>query len=171
MKTVKEIMVRSPKSCGKNEALSKVIKEMAESKIGTMPVVDKDKKVIGILTDRDIALTIGRTNKHISDLRVHEAMTHEAHTCGPEDDADKVFMIMRTQKVARLPVTDRDGTLKGLISLNTVLRQLHDNRGMNDAEYSERKSVITSLHSAAAQNHMMSPYDYEHWGYNEHWGE
>src|SRR4051812_3057240 len=103
MKTVKDIMVINPKSCKKNDPLQKVVKVMGDSNIGTMPVVDKGMKVVGIITDRDVTLTIGRTNKHISDLKVFEAMTHEVHACSPDDDMSTALKIMRTEKVARLP--------------------------------------------------------------------
>ena len=57
MKTVKEIMVSSPQYCGKHETLQTVAEKMSKSNIGSLPVVDENKKPIGIITDRDICLT------------------------------------------------------------------------------------------------------------------
>ncbi|MGZ3862225.1 MAG: CBS domain-containing protein [Bacteroidia bacterium] len=172
MKTVEEIMVKNPKACGKHDAIPKVVKEMADSGIGTLPVVDRDNKVIGIITDRDICLAIGKTNKHISDLKVFEAMTHQAHTCSPEDGPEKVFEIMRSNKVGRLPVIDENKKLKGIVSLKTVLRQLPNNPlTKNLSEAAKKDNIYYTLDAMAESNTIMSPYEYEHYGYNEHWGE
>ena len=172
MKTVKEIMVKNPKTCGKQDAIHKVVKEMADSGIGTMPVIDRENKVIGIITDRDICLAIGKTNKHISDLKVFEAMTHQAHTCGLDDEPKEVFDIMRANKVGRLPVVDEQNHLRGIVSLKTILRQLsHNPLTKDNSDKQLKNNIYYTLDSMEENNPFMSPYEYEHYGYNEHWGE
>lgn len=165
-------MVKNPKVCSKYDAIQKVVKEMADSGIGTMPVVDKEKRVIGIITDRDICLAIGKTNKHISDLKVFEAMTHLAHTCSLEDAPQEVFEIMRTNKVGRLPVVDEENRLHGIVSLKTILQQLPTNPLTKPRqETTDRDNIYYNLDTLVESHTIMSPYEYEHYGYNEHWGE
>ncbi|MGZ3903508.1 MAG: CBS domain-containing protein [Bacteroidia bacterium] len=172
MKTIKEIMVKDPKACGKYDPIQKVVKEMASSGIGTMPVVDKDNRIIGIITDRDICLAIGKTNKHISDLKVFEAMTHQAHTCTLEDAPREAFEIMRINKVGRLPVVDNENHLCGIVSLKTVLRQLPNNPLIKTlTETTHKDNIYYNLDTLVESHTIMSPYEYEHYGYNEHWGE
>ncbi|MFN6039426.1 MAG: CBS domain-containing protein, partial [Bacteroidota bacterium] len=55
MKKIKEMMTASPKTVGKNESLKTVATQMSKSNIGSLPVVDENKKVVGIVTDRDIS--------------------------------------------------------------------------------------------------------------------
>ncbi|HXB39757.1 MAG TPA: CBS domain-containing protein [Bacteroidia bacterium] len=164
MKTVKEIMVHEPKHCGKHENLQNVIAEMLKSNIGSLPVVDKEKKVIGIITDRDICGALARTNKHLVELRVHEAMTGHVHTCLVEDSTNTALKIMRTKKVGRLPVVDKKGCLKGILSLNTIIRQLHGSNDGAEAVFAGEENVVNTLHSIAERNNHLS---FEHESFEE----
>ena|ERR1700756_5749517 len=149
MKTVKEIMVESPKHCEPHESLQNVITEMSKYNIGSMPVVNDSKKVIGVITDHDICVKLGKTNKTISQLSVHEAMSSEAHTCKPEDSASTVLKIMRTKKVGRVPVVDKEGHLKGVVSLMGIIRKIKDSREKAELEYKGEENIINTLHSLA----------------------
>jgi CBS domain-containing protein len=146
MKTVKEIMYSTPKYCGKNESLLNAVREMSKSNIGSLPVVDSDKKVVGIITNRDVCTTLGKTSKTLAELKVQEVMTPEAYICTPEDDTKTALKIMRTKKVHRLPVVDKEGHLKGLLSLNTIVREFEGSREKAEIEYMlrlERDGDIT----------------------------
>jgi CBS domain-containing protein len=125
MKTVKEIMVAEPRQCSKNDTLKQIASHMEKANIGCLPVVDEARKVVGIITDRDIALALHRSNKPLHELKVHEVMTKQVHTIQPEDRTDTALRVMRTQKVGRLPVVDHEFKLKGMVSLNRILRDVH----------------------------------------------
>jgi CBS domain-containing protein len=147
MKTVKEIMLSEPKYCSKNESLTNAVKEMSKSKVGSLPVIDSNKKVVGIITSWDICTALGKTDKPYNELKVHEVMTPEAHTCTPEDDANTALRIMRTKKVRRLPVVDKRGEIKGLISLNTIARKFEGTKERAEIELDGEENIVRTLRS------------------------
>ena len=93
---------------------------MKDSNLGALPVVDKDQKVIGIITDRDICLSLANKGKKtISELSVKEIVPQaKVHTIKIEDTVTDALREMRKNRIGRLPVTNNDGKLKGMISIN-----------------------------------------------------
>jgi CBS domain-containing protein len=160
MKKIKEIMVDEPRHCEKSQSVQSVVTEMSKSNIGSLPVVDKNKKVIGVITDRDICVGLSNTNKPLTELKVHEVMSTQAHTCTPEDDASTALKIMRTKKVGRLPVVDKDGRLKGIVSLNGIVRHHHENNEKVEEQYPGEENVMNTLHAIADRNHRYN-YNFE----------
>ncbi|HTA62610.1 MAG TPA: CBS domain-containing protein [Bacteroidia bacterium] len=152
MKTVKEIMYRAPKYCTEKETLLNAVKELSRASIGSLPVVDSNKKVVGIITTRDICNTLGRTSKALTEIKVEDAMNYEAHFCHPEDDTQTVLKIMRTKKVHRLPVVDKEGHLKGLLSLNGIVRELAG-KERAEIEYAGAENIVKTLRAIAEKKH------------------
>lgn len=124
MKKVKDVMTADDiKYCSLESKLQNVAKTMKDANRGALPVVDKNNKVIGIVTDRDICLSLAtRKDKKISELTVQDAITSlKVHTVKPEDNITKALQEMRKNKIGRLPITDKEGKLKGMISMNNLL--------------------------------------------------
>lgn len=96
---------------------------MREKSVGSVVIVDDNEKVIGILTDRDIALTLalgaGTPNSYVT-----EAMTRDVETIPDSMRLFDVTRLFRTVCVKRLPVVDSKGRLVGIISVDDVLAQL-----------------------------------------------
>ena len=105
---------------------------MAKNSIRHLPVIDKDQRLIGIVTDRDIrsALpyslfkeTIGANEKEkISTLKVKDIMSREPISISPASTIPDALLLIQKQKVGALPVVDEDGKLKGIISVRDLLR-------------------------------------------------
>lgn len=128
---VKEVMVENSLSyCSPETNLAKATKMMKDSNLGALPVVDKDKKVIGIITDRDICLSLAnKEKKTISELSVKEIITQaKVHTIKTDDTITDALREMRKNKIGRLPVTNSEGKLKGMISINTLLSHALDQK-------------------------------------------
>ena len=90
---------------------------MAENKIGGIPVVDKNKKLKGILTNRDLRFEDNPSRK------VSEVMTSTNLITAPEGtDLKKAKTILRQHKVEKLPVVDKQGRLIGLITYRDILQ-------------------------------------------------
>jgi|GEM_PF-468236 len=160
MKKIKEMMIDTPKHCEKNHSVQSVISEMSKSNIGSLPVIDKDRKVIGVVTDRDICIGLSKTHKPIDELKVQDVMSSQIHTCTPEDDASKALNIMRTKKVGRVPIVDKEGRLQGIVSLNGIVRHHHENNEKLEEQYTGEENVMNTLHSIAARNHRYN-YNFE----------
>ena len=93
---------------------------MKENKIGGIPIVDSNKKLVGILTNRDLRFEENYKRK------VSEVMTTENLITAPEGtDLKKAQSILRKHKIEKLPVVSRSGILKGLITYRDIL-QVHN---------------------------------------------
>ena len=119
---VQDIMSEALKSCRCETNLAEAASIMWEADCGILPVIGDDGKVIGMITDRDIAMAVGTTNRIPSDIRAAEAMCREIHDCSPDDDIHAALETMRKAKIRRLPVVSADGVIQGILSLNDIAR-------------------------------------------------
>jgi CBS domain-containing protein len=114
-------MSETVKSCGPDTNMAEAAALMFESDCGTLPVVADGGRVIGMITDRDIAIALGTKNRPASEIRVSEAMSRQVYSCGPDEEVHSALKTMRKDKVRRLPVVDGEGALRGIFSLNDVI--------------------------------------------------
>jgi CBS domain-containing protein len=155
MKPIKDIMTPLPHSCGKDETMLSIANLMLKHNIGALPVVDEKKKVIGIITDRDIIRAIFRSAKacavntcFINEIKVYEAMTTEVYTINIDEDAANALNLMREKKVGRLPIIDHEERLMGIISFNSISRKMYK----EDIEKAGKDNIINSIQSIKDRN-------------------
>jgi CBS domain-containing protein len=119
--TVKHLMTAPVKTCRANALVSEAARTMLEDNCGCLPVTDGKGHLAGILTDRDICLAVAR---HLdpSKTPVRDVMTARVVSCGVEDHLDRVLVEMKENRVRRIPVVDNRGVVKGLISIDDVIR-------------------------------------------------
>jgi IMP dehydrogenase len=97
--------------------IGQALQLMKENKIGGIPVVDKNKKLVGILTNRDLRFETNAKRK------VSEVMTSQNLITAPEGtDLKKAKTILSKHKIEKLPVIKKDGTLIGLITYRDILQ-------------------------------------------------
>lgn len=118
---VQEVMTPSPCACGPGANLSEAIQMMWEGDFGILPVVDDVGHVLGIVTDRDIAIAAGTRNVPASQIPVSDVMTREVQVCHPHNGIPAALALMRERRVRRLPVVDDADRLCGLLSLNDAV--------------------------------------------------
>jgi CBS domain-containing protein len=118
---VKDIMVRDVRSCRADTNLAEASRLMFENDCGVLPVLDSSGTVIGMITDRDIAMAVGIRNRIPSEITVFEVKPdpRELYACAPEDDIHAALQTMREQEVRRLPVVN-GGQLRGILCLNEI---------------------------------------------------
>jgi CBS domain-containing protein len=95
---------------------------MRDGNVGLLPICDDAGKVIGVLTDRDIALRVDAEGRSASDCRVGDVMTTPVVSCRPTDDLAKAEDLMNEHRISRIVVTDEDGVLSGVVSLSDVVQ-------------------------------------------------
>ena len=117
---VLEVMTTGPVTCTATTDLVSCARMMWDGDFGFLPVVGERNEVIGVVTDRDICMGLAMNDRRPSDVRVRDIMTHEVHRCLPEDTTDTVMRLMKEHQIRRLPVTDADGVLKGIVSVNDL---------------------------------------------------
>ena len=118
---VQDVMTKDVKTCGPETNLSDAAMEMWMRDCGILPVVDDGGKVVGMITDRDIAIGTGCRRRDPATIFVREVMTGQVHSCSPEADIHEALQTMREKRVRRLPVIDGDGKLCGILSMNDVV--------------------------------------------------
>jgi CBS domain-containing protein len=140
---ISELMTRDVKCCGPNEPLSAACRVMWENDCGCVPVLDREGRAVGLITDRDVAMAAYIQGRPTSHLRVADSMARELITCSPDDSASAALRMMAEAQVNRLPVCDRDGKLVGLVSLADLARAASAKRG--GAQRVEADELVTTL--------------------------
>jgi CBS domain-containing protein len=120
---VKDLMSRDVKSCGASDRLDLAARLMWDGDLGIVPVLDAEKRVVGVLTDRDIAMAAYTKGERLSALSVKDAMAKRPTSCHPEATVESALLLMAQGHVRRLPVVDESGKLVGMLSLNDLARQ------------------------------------------------
>lgn len=119
-------MIVDPITVGPEDPLSRVVDLTARYKIGGVPVVDEQKKLIGILTNRDLRF---ETNFK---LKVREVMTRDRLITAPRGTTlEGAKLLLQKYKVEKLPVVDEQGTLIGLITIKDINKAIafpHSNK-------------------------------------------
>jgi CBS domain-containing protein len=116
-----EIMMGTPYHCEPETNLASATELMWTGNCGFLPVVGKEGKVIGVVTDRDICVALGTRRRLAGDVTVGDVMSQTVYSCSPEDDVHAALKAMRDGHVRRLPVVAKDGALVGVISMDDVL--------------------------------------------------
>src|SRR5512144_2971156 len=113
-----QTIMRSPVECARqDEPLTEIARRMRESNIGFMPVCGGDHRVIGVVTDRDIAVRAVAEDQASGDWPVGDIMTEDVITCRAGDELTDAVELMRRHRASRIVVTDLHGVPFGVISL------------------------------------------------------
>jgi CBS domain-containing protein len=91
---------------------------MKSEDVGSMPVIENEqtKKLVGIVTDRDLALKIVAEGRDAKSTKVDAVMTHKVLTCRADDDLQKALDAMSEHQLRRIPVVDNDNRILGIIA-------------------------------------------------------
>jgi CBS domain-containing protein len=115
-----DLMKTEVQIIGEDDSIHRAAEVMALANVGCLPVCTLQRKVIGTITDRDIVVRVVADNLPTTAFRVSDAMTSNVITCRPDDDLSLAEQLMAQNQVARMPITDEDGTLRGIISLSDI---------------------------------------------------
>jgi CBS domain-containing protein len=118
---VNEAMSRDVKVCTPGSTIRDCARTMAECDAGSLPVGENDR-LIGMITDRDIALRAVAQGKG-PDTPVRDVMSTEVKYCYEDEDLDHVASNMAELQVRRLPVVSREKRLVGIIALGDLARK------------------------------------------------
>jgi acetoin utilization protein AcuB len=129
---VSNSMTRKVFTIDKDADIFQAQEKMAVNRIRHLPVVDENRNLIGIVTDRDIRSALpdsffqkpgsGKDEDQISDLRVKDIMTENPTTISPSYTIQDALLLIQKLRVGALPVVDAEGKLKGIISVRDLLR-------------------------------------------------
>jgi CBS domain-containing protein len=108
--------------------LAEAAKKMASQDIGSLPVCAEPRKVVGIITDRDITVRAVARGMDPSRTRVDEVMTREVLSCRSDADVEEACELMEQRQVRRLLVTGDDDSPVGIVSLGDIALCLRENQ-------------------------------------------
>ena len=119
---VREVMTSNPTTCGPTDHLGTAVWRMWQGDCGFLPVI-VDEMVVGVITDRDAAISLMLRGRRPEEVMVGEIM--QGHlgvvACSPEDSVQLAMDLMRDHQLHRLPVI-AGGRLVGVVSLNDLVR-------------------------------------------------
>lgn len=127
MKKCDEVMTKNPVCCLPNDMAAKAARLMKRKNIGSIPVIENEqtKKLVGIVTDRDLALKIVATGLDAKSTKVEAVMTPKVVTCRADDDLQKALDTMSKHQLRRLPVVDNENNILGIIAQADVATRVN----------------------------------------------
>jgi CBS domain-containing protein len=126
MKKCEEVMTKNPVCCLPNDTVLKVAQLMKLENIGSIPVIENDqtRKLIGIVTDRDLVLKVVAKGHEAKSTKVEAVMTRNVMTCHAGDDLQKALDAMAEHQLRRIPIVDTDNKILGIIAQADVATRL-----------------------------------------------
>ncbi|MBI4597726.1 MAG: CBS domain-containing protein [Candidatus Omnitrophica bacterium] len=148
---IRELMTAEPEACLATESCAVVIGIMRRRNCGFVPVVDSHatKKIVGVVTDRDIALALGEANKLSSEVRVAECMMKRVKTIAPDATLEEAAKLMEQFAIHRLPVVEH-GRLIGVLSLKDIAVAADKQWAYSESRTAEQKlgEIVEAIASA-----------------------
>jgi CBS domain-containing protein len=144
---VQDVMSSNVSSCRSENNLAAVATMMWDGDCGVVPVVDDAGKVIGMITDRDIAIAAATKGRPASEVTVGEVIANRVHTCALNEDLQSALKTFRQEKVRRLPVVNDEGILQGILSLNDVILRAEEAKGnyVPEISYEDAMSTLKAI--------------------------
>jgi CBS domain-containing protein len=130
MERAHDIMTKDPATVTPETRMQEAARLMKEQDIGILPVVEAagSKHLVGVITDRDIAVRCVAEGHDSSRCAVKEAMSTGIRTARPDDSVEDVMELMGREQVRRIPIVDERGDLVGIVAQADVVREADDDR-------------------------------------------
>ncbi len=113
---VREVMTANPTCCGPDTSLQEVAKMMVDEDCGCLPVVDKDMKPVGTITDRDITCRTVAEGRNPLDLTAADCMSSPVISVSQDSDLEECCRLMEDNQLRRLLVVDASGACCGIVA-------------------------------------------------------
>lgn len=114
-KSIKDMMTSNPCSIDADKPVSYAAKMMRDEDVGLAPIVEGDR-LVGTLTDRDIATRVVAEGRDPESTTVREVASRDVVTVNPEQGLDEALRLMAEHQVRRLPVVEQNGRLLGVLA-------------------------------------------------------
>ncbi|HEU0031963.1 MAG TPA: CBS domain-containing protein [Kofleriaceae bacterium] len=117
-----ELIQRDVITCTNRDSLARAAQLMWEHDIGCLPITGDDGRVVGVLTDRDIAMAGYIQGAPLRSIAISSVMCREPVTCQETDDLRQLQRIMMDRQIRRVPVVDAQGLPVGIVTVNDIAR-------------------------------------------------
>ena len=125
---IKDIMSKDIVSLNSEDSIERAAQMMRQFDVGAIPVCDNSKQLVGIITDRDIALNSVASGANASEQKICDFMTSNPVTGRPDMDVFDAIRTMSRNQIRRLPIVENNN-LVGIVSLGDISQEpsLQDN--------------------------------------------
>jgi CBS domain-containing protein len=116
--TCKDIMTPDPSCCLPSDSVAMAAQIMKRNDVGPVLVVSdhEEKRLVGIVTDRDLALKVIADARDPHTTRVDEVMTMNPICCREDEDTHRALQLMANHQIRRIPIVDDDNRLSGIVA-------------------------------------------------------
>jgi CBS domain-containing protein len=116
---VREVMTQSPEFVTPQTPISEAAQRMRSRDIGSLPVCEsfENPRLLGIITDRDVTIRAVADQRDPGTTPVGEIMSTDVHSCQADQNIEACSALMQQWQVRRIPVTDEEGKLVGMVAL------------------------------------------------------
>lgn len=136
---IKDVMTTAVQTCRPDTDLATVAGQMWEHDCGIIPVVGDSGRVVGLVTDRDICIAAASRRLSPAHISAEQVTSGTVHACFPDDSVAEALSTMKQFQVHRLPVIDAQGLLKGIVSMNDLVRAAGPRNGV------QAKTLVSTL--------------------------
>ena len=128
MTTVSNVMTRNPVSAKPDDTAASVARLMRDNDIGPVPIVEDNasKRLVGIVTDRDLAIKVVAEGRDPNTTKVNEVMTRDVVTSRDNDDIRNTMEAMSQHQLRRILVVDAEDGLVGIIAQADIATRLNE---------------------------------------------
>ncbi len=142
MKSVREIMTDDVSCCYAGDTIFDAASKMKELNVGAIPIVDDQKTLLGMVTDRDLVIR-GYANKKSETTNIKEVMSEHLHSVSPDATLQEASKLMADKQIRRLPVVEK-GKLTGIVSLGDLSLDKYSDQAAGQAleEISEHTNEL-----------------------------
>ena len=144
---IKDCMCNNVTYLAPENTIKDCAKIMQEKHIGCVPICDSKKKIVGLVTDRDLILRCIACDKDSKNTMLSEIMTCNVCYCNCEDDICIAQDLMATNQIRRLPVVNNNHEIIGIITLGN----LSTNKGINNEDVSNTLENICKTNTKNAE--------------------
>ena len=128
---IRDVMTPNPQCVTEKDSLREVARIMKDQDTGVVPVLD-GKKIVGMVTDRDIVVRCIAEGKNPLDARVNEVMTKSVRKVQEDATINEVIGLMTSSEIRRVPVVNRNDEIVGIVSMGDIAIE-SDNKKVGDA--------------------------------------
>jgi CBS domain-containing protein len=123
--SIRDLMTKNPRSLESGSTVIEAARLMRDEDAGIIPVVEGEK-LVGTVTDRDIAIRVVAEGKSPESMTVGEIASRELVTIDPQQELDEALRLMARHQIRRLPVVEEDGKLVGIVAQADIARNASD---------------------------------------------
>lgn len=126
---VKDLMNQPVRTCHPTTTAGEAAKAMVATGVGCLPVVDAHRRLVGIVTDRDVCVLVSR-HRDPWDVPVCDIMAGDVISCRASDHLDVALVAMKENGLRRIPAVDAHTHVLGIVSIEDVIRRTGAGRGV-----------------------------------------